>query len=371
MAGGNAAASRTEKPTPRRLREARKQGQVARSPDIGAWAGVLAASFLIPGLVGSVGSELARIFTILPTVCADPDLAVIADFAGSSVRALGLAVLPLLVGVTLAGALGGAAQGGARPYLSRLRPRGSRLNPLASAKRMVGPQGMWELAKQLIKTAIIGIVVWRLLTSSAQLVIGSGSLPLSAVATSIADSLLQMMRIVAIAGIVIGVADLMVSRFRVSKELMMSRKDVQDENRQSEGDPHAKAEMRHRARAVSRNRMMAAIPSAAVILVNPTHVAVALRYQAGQGAPRVVAKGAGAVATRIRAAATEHRIPMVEDIPLARTLYSGCEIGQEIPRDLYTAVARILAFVMALRRRGSHAGLHRAGEVETVSILQR
>ena len=120
-----------------------------------------------------------------------------------------------------------------------------------------------------------------------------------------------------------------------------------------------RAQRRSRAMQISRNRMMAAIGSADVVMLNPTHVAVALKYEPGKSAPRVVAKGAGEVAARIRERAAEHRVPMVQDVPLARALYSACEIGQEIPEELYGAVARVLAFVMSLKRRGAALGVHR------------
>ena len=146
---------------------------------------------------------------------------------------------------------------------------------------------------------------------------------------------------------------------RLMKQLRMTHQEMKDENKQSEGDPNLKGAIRSKQLAVSRNRMMSEIVSADVVLVNPTHVAVALRYEQGRGAPRVVAKGSGHVAARIRERAAEHRVPMVEDVPLARALHAACEVGQEIPAEVYTAVARVLAFVLGLRARGSAAGTHR------------
>jgi flagellar biosynthetic protein FlhB len=150
-----------------------------------------------------------------------------------------------------------------------------------------------------------------------------------------------------------------VVRRRTNKGLRMSKQDIKDEHKQSEGDPMLKGAIRSRQMQMSRNRMMSDIAEADVIMVNPTHVAVALRYQPEKGAPRVVAKGAGVIASRIREAAEEHRVPMVADVPLARALHRSCEIGQEIPAELFTAVARVLAFVMALKTRGSAVGVHR------------
>jgi flagellar biosynthetic protein FlhB len=143
----------------------------------------------------------------------------------------------------------------------------------------------------------------------------------------------------------------------------MTKQEVKDEARMSEGDPQLKGAIRSKQLAMSRNRMMAELPNADLVLVNPTHVAVALRYDPARGAPRVVAKGAGVVADRIREVATEHRIPLVADAGLARALFQACELKQEIPPELYAAVARVLAFVLNLKSRGSAAGLHRGPAV--------
>jgi flagellar biosynthetic protein FlhB len=170
---------------------------------------------------------------------------------------------------------------------------------------------------------------------------------------------MTLMRDVALAGLVMGLADYAYQRRRVGKQLRMSRHEVKQEHKQSEGDPLLKGAIRSRQMAMSRNRMMSAVADADVVLVNPTHVAVALRYQPDRGAPRVVAKGAGHVATRIREAADRHRVPMVADVPLARALHAACELDQEIPVELFTAVAHVLAFVLSLRAKGASSGTHR------------
>jgi flagellar biosynthetic protein FlhB len=154
-------------------------------------------------------------------------------------------------------------------------------------------------------------------------------------------------------------ADYAVVRKRNGKSLRMSKREVKDELKSSEGNPQMRGAIRSRAIAISRNRMIADVATADVVVLNPTHIAVALRYEAGQGAPRVVAKGGDHVAARIREAAARARVPMVEDVPLARTLYQVVEIGAEIPGDLFEAVARVLAFIMNLRRRGSASGSHK------------
>jgi flagellar biosynthetic protein FlhB len=177
-------------------------------------------------------------------------------------------------------------------------------------------------------------------------------------ATTVAAAL-RLVRLGAGAGLMLACVDIAVVRRRNNKQLKMTKQEVKEEMKSSDGDPLLRGALRSRALAISRNRMMADVPTADVVIVNPTHVAVALRYDPARGAPRVVAKGGDHVAARIRELAERSRVPMVADIPLARTLYQTCEIGQEIPADLYQGVATVLAFVMRLKRRGSAAGIHR------------
>jgi flagellar biosynthetic protein FlhB len=148
----------------------------------------------------------------------------------------------------------------------------------------------------------------------------------------------------------------------------MTKQEVKEEYKSNEGDPRLRGMRRARQLAMARSRMMGEVAKADVVVVNPTHVAVALRYDPVRGAPRVVAKGADHTAARIRAMAEEHRVPMVRDVPLARTLYQTCELGQEIPPELYTAVATVLAFIMTLKKRGSAAGVHTVRTLAPVPV---
>jgi flagellar biosynthetic protein FlhB len=226
---------------------------------------------------------------------------------------------------------------------------------------MFGTQGIWESIKALIKTAALGIVVIVTSDRAQTLVSSAGALPLSAVTDTFASSAILMFRVVAITGLIIAVADYVVVRMKTMKKLKMSKYEIQQEHKQSEGDPHMKAHRRGIQMSMSRNRMMSEAREADVLLVNPTHVAVALKDDVTRGAPRVVAKGAGEVAARLRAIAEEARVPMVQDIPLARALHASCDLGQEVPPQLFTAVARVLAFVMHLGARGVVGGFHRPG----------
>jgi flagellar biosynthesis protein FlhB len=188
----------------------------------------------------------------------------------------------------------------------------------------------------------------------------AGQLQLRSLLGVVNATTLGLIRAAAMAGIVMAAADYFVVRRRTNKQLRMTKEEVKQENKNTEGDPHVKGQIRARQMAMARNRQMADVPTADVVMVNPTHVAVALRYDPEKGAPRVIAKGRGAIAAKIRELAGQHRIPMVQDVPLARALERSVEVGQEIPAEFYGAVAKVLAFVMSLKARGSAAGVHRS-----------
>lgn len=350
---------KTEKPTPQRRKQAHKDGQVPRSADITAWLTVISFSYLAPMTVGRLRESFEVLMGRLPDVIAAPDpnraLEVLQVAATGAAGAIG----PVLLTTMAMALLGGIAQGGLKISSKRFKPKFESLNILKGIKRWFGVQAAWQLAKTLLKFALIGGVAWVILTSVAQRTSGGVDWSLSSSVAATVEAALKLIRVTAFVGMVIAALDYLVERRKVNKGMMMSPDEIKREHRQSEGDPYQKGAMRRRQREVSRNRMMASVATADVVIVNPTHVAVALKYDPGAGAPTVVAKGAGVIAARIREEAEKHHLPMVADIPLARTLYAACEVGQEIPVDLYDAVARILAFIMALRRKGSGVeGIH-------------
>jgi flagellar biosynthetic protein FlhB len=248
---------------------------------------------------------------------------------------------------------------GVYPSAKVLKPKFSRMSPKQGLKRMFGGKAVWEAVKSLLKVVVIALVVVLVGRHLVPELAGTGTLPLATTVARATDGLNTMIWSAAIAGLALAFADYAYQKHSVTKQLMMSPKDIRDENKQSEGDPMMKGAIRQKQLAISRNRMMAQVPTADVVLVNPTHLAIALKYQPGKGAPRVVAKGAGAVALKIRELARENRIPVVEDKPLARSIYASCELEEEIPAELYMAVAQILAFVMAAGRPGRTAGVRK------------
>ncbi len=361
MAKDGPGGEKTEKPTAQRLKKARKDGQIPRTQELGTWLGMAAASVLLPMIAGKGFAEVQKLFLQIRTVADQPEPAAIAALLGQALTAFLTTVLPLALALMVVGVLASAAQGGVTFATKGMKPTLKKFNPATGLKRMFGTQGLWEVVKALIKTVALAAVVVITSDRAQTLVSAAGAMPLSAVIDVFVDSAILMFRVVALTGLVIAVADYVVVRQKMMKQLKMSKYEITQEHKQAEGDPHMKAQRKGVALAMSRNRMMAEVTEADVLLVNPTHVAVALKYEAAKGAPRVVAKGAGEVAARLRAIAEEARVPMVQDIPLARALHASCELGQEVPPQLFTAVARVLAFVMHLGARGVRGGIHRPG----------
>ena len=372
MAKDGPGGEKTEKPTPQRLKKARKEGQIPRTQELGTWLGVATASVLLPMTVGAGFESVQKLFVQIRSVAKNPEPAALSILMEQALTAFMTAVLPLALAMMVVGTVASASQGGVTFATKSMKPTLKKFNPFPGIKRMFGTQGLWEAAKALIKTAALGAVVVITSDRAQQLVSSAGALPLSAVADTFTASAILMFRVVAITGLVIAVADYVVVRMKMMKKLKMSKYEITQEHKQSEGDPHMKAHRRGVQLSMSRNRMMSEVADADVLLVNPTHVAVALKYDAAKGAPRVVAKGAGEVAAKLRALAEEARVPLVQDIPLARALHASCDLGQEVPPQLFTAVARVLAFVMHLGSRGVRGGFHRPGfEAPDVSELPK
>jgi flagellar biosynthetic protein FlhB len=350
---------RTEKPTAQRMRKARRDGQVPRTQELGAWLSVLAFTVVVPHLVRGLADRFGRTMADLQKVVVHPETAV-AMQVGRDAATGALAVLaPLLATMVVVAVVANAAQGGIRVYPGRFKARFETLNPAKGLKNLVGAHAAWTFAKTLIKLGVFGWVGYRAVLGITDRVTGAGQWSLGASAAAGTEAALSVLRTVAVVGIVLAAADYVMERRRVGTSLKMSREDVKRENRMSEGDPLLKGLLRGKQRELSRNRMLADLGAADVVMVNPTHVAVALAYEPGRGAPRVVAKGAGLVAARIRQEAADKRLPLVEDVPLTRMLYRSCGLGQEIPAELYDAVAGVFVFLMGLRHRGLTSGFHR------------
>ncbi len=359
----SASEEKTEKPTPKKVKESRKEGQVARTQELGGWSALLLMTLAFPALFRHEITALDDLMSSALGTLEDPTpqralelLARGATHAFVALILLSCAMLVISAAVTL-------AQGGFYLATKAVKPKAAKLNPIKGLKRIFGPQAAWEGVKMLVKCAMVALLVYSSVRALMPLL--GAMVPMDVVLSLVAERALSLLRTVAIAGLVMAALDYLVVRRRTGKQTRMSKNEVKQEHKQQEGDPMLKGAIRSRQIAASRNRMMADLPTADVILVNPTHVAVALRYEAERGAPTVVARGAGVIAARIRESAAEHDVPVVRDVPLARALYSSTEVGQEIPAELFAAVAHVLAFVISRRTRGVRGGTHRSPRTES------
>jgi len=290
----------------------------------------------------------------LRVIIEDPDPGKATDLLQRGLWSVLTSLGPLLAAVVVTALAVAVAQGGL--HRRRFRLETQQWNPVAGVRRMFGPQAWWNGAKALLKTAVIGVVLYAVVRSFVPVLLQAGGLTLGGVVAAAGSGILTLLLWAVGAGLALSALDVWVVVRRNRRHTRMSKKELKDEHKNTDGDPLVRSQRRSRQLALTRNRMIADVASARVVVVNPTHVAVALRYEPGRSAPTVVAKGVDHLAARIRDAAVEARVPLVRDVTLARVLNRYCPLGQEIPAELYLAVARVLAFVMALQQRGTSFG---------------
>lgn len=349
---------KTEKPTAKKRKESRKEGQVPRTQELGAWAAMLLAGLAMPAMVGREVDAIKGLMTACLRTIEDPTASDALQLLGQGSAHAFKALVLLGAAVMVVGVASALAQGGFFLATKTVKPSWSKLDPIKGAKRVFGIQALWEGAKMLLKCALVAVLVKGAVTSMMPLI--GGMVPIDFMLHQTGEEALTLIRNVAIAGLVMAGADYAMNRRRIGKQTRMTKEEIKQEHKQQEGDPMLKGAIRSRQLAMARNRMMADVLTADVVLVNPTHVAVALRYDPEAGAPTVVARGAGTIAARIRELAGEHDVPLVQDVPLARALYSSTQVGQEIPAELFAAVAQVLAFVISRRNTGRVGGTHRS-----------
>ncbi len=341
---------RTEQATPKRRREAREKGQVRKSQElVSALMMVImfgALSLLGSGMWGQLQNLVTRGLTLdfkrgealLPA-----DVPVLMQ---ECVTAMAKIVLPLLLVGFVAAIAVNVVQIGFLFSTKALEPKFSRLNPLEGLKRMFSLRTLFELAKTIAKTILIGYIAYDVViknASSFMLMAGENiNSSISAIWTSIINAGFKIGLVL----LIIAILDFVYQWFKYEKELRMSKYEIKMEYKQTEGDPQIKSRIRQKQRQMAMMRMMESVPEADVVITNPTHFAVALKYDSeATGAPIVTAKGQDYLAQRIKEIAREHKVEIVENKPVAQALYKNCEIGREIPLELYQAVAEILAYV--------------------------
>jgi flagellar biosynthetic protein FlhB len=346
---------RTERATAKRRMEARKQGQVALSREVPS-ALILIAVLGVFYFAGSrVLEDLTRLFgeffgqlhtTRLRTV--NDAAALISALFRSCLLLLAPMVLPLLV----AGVAGNILQIGFEIHAEPLAPKLSKLNPLAGLKRIVSMRGLVELVKSLVKVLFIGAIAWSVVSGYLADFPTLVRRDIAGIWEFTHTAAYRILFYVCLAMVVLAVLDYAYQRWQHEENLKMTKQEIRDERKQTEGDPQIKSRIRSLQRQAAYHRMIAEVPTADVVITNPTHLAIALRFDSAEmNAPQVVAKGADYLAARIRDIAREHGVPLVENKPLAQSLYRLADPGDYIPVELYRAVAEVLAYVYRLKGR--------------------
>jgi flagellar biosynthetic protein FlhB len=346
---------RTEAPTAKRIEEAREEGRIARSTELNSAVVLLGSAFLL----GSAGSGLAQAFmTLMKDLLREaPHANLTTAWLQTWGLRIGLNIAPgmaeLILGILALGVVVNSAQTGMLWSTKKLGPDFSRVNPLSGIKRMFSSHGLIELVRALLKLLVIGWVTYSYLMGAIPELRTLGLNGLTTGAGQLAKLSIELALRVGQVYLVLGVIDYAYQRWDWMRGLKMSKQDIKEEYKRSEGDPMLKSFIRSQQRRMARGRMMSNVPKASVVVVNPTHLAVAIEYQPGMHAPKVLAKGAHRLAERIVATAREHNIPVIQNIPLARAIYKTVEVDREIPPELYMAMAELLARVF--RMRETHA----------------
>lgn len=344
---------KTELPTPKKKRETRRKGQIARSQDLTAWLSVLLGLYMLPFSVHRLGrvldGSLQRIGSSSVSAWAPEDGA---GLLGSTLADGFIAIAPLLAVGFVSSFVASFAQTGPLLTLKPLVPDFKKINPKQGFQRLFSARSIWETGKQIIKLAVIVGAAWPRASGLVDDLVGPSRPDLVDGLRYAGAETLAVIRTIAWAMVLLSLADYGYQRYKHGQDLKMTKQEVRDEHKSAEGDAQMKGRIRSVQRDLARNRMIADVADADVIITNPTHIAVAIRYDAARGgAPRVVATGAGNVAAKIRAAGLDNGVQLVEAKPLARALWRACDVGDEVPMSLYEAVAKVLVFVRRLDRR--------------------
>lgn len=349
------AQEKTEEATPRKREEARRKGQVFKSVEL-VGAITLLTTYLVLKLVGPYMA--GRVLTFSRTLW---EQGATQDWSEAGVRLLlvntflmvATVVAPMLLAAAVAGIAGNILQVGFNFTLEPLIPKFERIDPVSGLKRIFSARSVAELVKSIIKIIIISYIAYKTVADDIMIFPSLLGMEMIQVIVFVAELVSRLLLWIGVAMLVMALADYLYQRWEYERSLMMTKQEIKDEFKQTEGNPEIRSKIKQKQREMARRRMMQDVPKADVIVTNPTHFAVALAYQQeAMGAPKVLAKGQDLVALRIRTLAKEHGIPIVENPPLAREIHRTVEIGQEIPGAMYQAVAEVMAFVFQLKQKG-------------------
>ena len=351
---------KTEPATSKKLDDVRKEGQVAKSKELISAVSLLALFVLIKVYIGIVGEKLLKVFQdfyntfdkIISSSATGLPMNLSLEAVKQMLISIVLIAAPFLIVAVIIAFLLNVLQQKWMVTAKPLQPKASKISPLSGFKRIFSVKQLVELLKAIAMMAVIGIVAYQTIKDKLPLILTFYNIPLYTAIAAVGNILVDMGIRVSAVFLIIGFADLIFQRHKFKTDNMMTKQEVKDEFKNSEGDPQVKGQVKRRMMEISRRRMMEALPEADVVITNPTHLAVAIRYdKEAHEAPVVVAKWADYLAQKIKDVARANAVEIVENKPLARMLYHNVEIGAEIPPELYQMVAEVLAYVYSLQGR--------------------
>ena len=351
-------AEKSEQPTAKKLDDARKEGQVAKSQEV-ATAFSLLALFIILRVVYALMGEVfvnifAKVYNDIPNVArtyaGELPVSYIISIVNNAMITLVLLCSPFFIVGFLVAFICDFVQVGYKPTTKPLQPKLSKLNPVSGLKKIFSARKLFELAKSILKLFVMGMVIYSFFSKRKESLFLLYDIPLAQAIGLMGNLIFDLGFRIAAAYMIIAFADYIYQKRKFTKDMMMTKQEVKDEFKNSEGSPEVKSAQKRRMMEASRRRMMQAVPQADVVITNPTHYAVAVKYDAAEAeAPIVIAKGADFVAQKIKDIAQENGVEIVENKPLARMLFANVEVGELVPPELYKAVAEVLAYVYHLK----------------------
>lgn len=345
---------KTEEATPKKKSDSRKKGQIARSKDVGVALTMVVCTIAVSAcwnMMINGFKEVMIYFLQLPTLDNFDKLSLTGILITVIMR-VAYGLLPIALPIMVGGIIASLMQTGFLITGEPLKPSFGKLNPLSGIKNMISKRSLVDLCKNLIVISIVSIIAYRYISSNYQQIISMSNIYLPSLNVEIKNLVLGIFKQICIVLIVIAAIDYFVQFKMHNQDLKMSKQEVKEEYKQQEGDPQLKGKIKQKQREMSRQRMMQSVSDATVVITNPTHLAIALKYEEGTDmeAPKVLAKGADYLALKIKSIAKENEIPIIENKPLARMMYDKVEIDNDIPPELYQGVAEILAIVMKIKK---------------------
>lgn len=345
---------KTEEATPHKMSEARKKGQIARSKEVNTAITLIASTIILITLgefmVNSFKEDIIEFFTGYLNLEINMDtlqsiiVIVLLRFA--------MVALPMIIPIMIMGVAANFLQTGFIHTTESLKPQFSKINPISGFKRMFSIRSLVELIKQIVVIVVVGYVEFGFLKDNFRKILTMGNMEFSSIITTLIDLSSDVFMKIALVMTAIALIDFLFQKFQFKKDMRMTKQEVKEEFKQMEGDPQVKGKIKQRQREMATRRMMQSVPDATVVITNPTHIAVALKYEEGKSsAPLLVAKGSGHVAIKIKELAKENNVPIIENKPLARLIFNEVDLEKEIPSEMYQAVAEILALVYKLKRQ--------------------